>query len=226
MNAASALTFGNEVTLTETTHIKARILRNGQWSALTEATFMPAVVAGDYDRNGIVDNLDYQVWRSDFGSTAKSAADGNGDGEVSAADYVVWRKAFSAVSARFATRGSVEATASGSTTLQTAPSQSVQLGAPNEAVEPQGADAELFTPRSSLTASSRPAAQPSFSAAVALAASHFDDGLLAWCAQLDAKQKVADSPESGMSESKRTSGTDDVYNNCVDELIALFETVS
>jgi hypothetical protein len=48
--------------------------------------------AGDYDRNGIVNNLDYDVWRTTFGS-AHVEADGNGDTLVNAADYVVWRAA-------------------------------------------------------------------------------------------------------------------------------------
>jgi hypothetical protein len=48
--------------------------------------------AGDYDGNGIVNELDYDVWRTAFASTS-GAADGNGDGLVNAADYVVWRNA-------------------------------------------------------------------------------------------------------------------------------------
>ncbi|HJQ80145.1 MAG TPA: hypothetical protein VJ828_09325, partial [Lacipirellulaceae bacterium] len=48
---------------------------------------------GDYDGNGIVDGLDYDVWRAAFGD-ASGLADGNGDGLVNAADFVVWRAAF------------------------------------------------------------------------------------------------------------------------------------
>jgi hypothetical protein len=49
-------------------------------------------VTGDYDGNGIVNELDYNEWRRNFGS-AVATADGNGDGIVNAADFVVWRKA-------------------------------------------------------------------------------------------------------------------------------------
>jgi glucose/arabinose dehydrogenase len=48
-------------------------------------------IAGDYDIDGDVDQDDYNVWRSSFGSTLLLAADGNGDGVVDAADYTVWR---------------------------------------------------------------------------------------------------------------------------------------
>ncbi len=48
------------------------------------------VIAGDYDGSGYVDQLDYSVWRQNFG-TNSPAADGNGDGRVDAADYTVWR---------------------------------------------------------------------------------------------------------------------------------------
>jgi hypothetical protein len=45
---------------------------------------------GDYNADDVVDQLDYAVWRSQFG-TAGGSADGNGDGYVDIADYTVWR---------------------------------------------------------------------------------------------------------------------------------------
>src|SRR5690606_6990620 len=49
--------------------------------------------AGDYDQNGAVDQADYDVWRTTYGSTSDLRADGNGDGIVNAADGVLWRNA-------------------------------------------------------------------------------------------------------------------------------------
>ncbi|WP_146395972.1 LamG domain-containing protein [Pseudobythopirellula maris] len=49
---------------------------------------------GDYDRNGMVDESDFDVWRATFGSTLELAADGNFDGRVDAADFTVWRDHF------------------------------------------------------------------------------------------------------------------------------------
>lgn len=46
---------------------------------------------GDYNGDGWVDAADYQLWKSEFGSTDNSPADGNGDGVVNLADYTVWR---------------------------------------------------------------------------------------------------------------------------------------
>jgi hypothetical protein len=49
-----------------------------------------AVVAGDYNGNGVVDPADYTVWRDTLGSTTNLAADGNGDGVVDQLDYTYW----------------------------------------------------------------------------------------------------------------------------------------
>ena len=46
---------------------------------------------GDYDGSGYVDDSDYDVWKSTYGSTTDFRADGNYDGVVDTADYSVWR---------------------------------------------------------------------------------------------------------------------------------------
>jgi hypothetical protein len=48
---------------------------------------------GDYNGDGLVDTLDYQVWKSHWGMTPACYydGDGNGNGIVDAADYTVWR---------------------------------------------------------------------------------------------------------------------------------------
>jgi hypothetical protein len=46
---------------------------------------------GDYDHNGFVDQLDYNVWRANLGSTAQLDADGNGNGVIDSTDYILWR---------------------------------------------------------------------------------------------------------------------------------------
>ncbi len=83
------------ITVTPGAVVKARTLSNGVWSALNEATFEAAPLRGDYNADSIVDDADYDVWRSNYGA-ALSPADGNGDGIVDAADYTVWRDNYGA----------------------------------------------------------------------------------------------------------------------------------
>lgn len=61
-------------------------------------------VAGDYNSDGDVDELDYNKWKADFGKwVAKGGgADGNGDGIVNAADYTVWRDNFAPIATELA----------------------------------------------------------------------------------------------------------------------------
>jgi len=46
---------------------------------------------GDYDHSGLVDQLDYNVWRANYGSTDQLDADGNGNSVIDLGDYIVWR---------------------------------------------------------------------------------------------------------------------------------------
>jgi len=66
---------------------QARELNEQPITIVTELT-----VSGDYLLDGVVDQLDYAVWRQNFGSTTMLGADGNLDGIVNSADYLIWRK--------------------------------------------------------------------------------------------------------------------------------------
>ena len=58
------------------------------------------VLPGDYDGDGDVDGADFQVWRSDYGSTGMALrSDGNTDEVVDGADYTVWRDNLGATAA-------------------------------------------------------------------------------------------------------------------------------
>jgi hypothetical protein len=56
-------------------------------------------LAGDFNRDGIVDMSDYVMWRENVGKyvLAYSSADGDGNGVVDANDYSIWRAHFGQV---------------------------------------------------------------------------------------------------------------------------------
>lgn len=60
-----------------------------------------ALLPGDYDRSGVVDPQDYNLWRVTFGQLLSpgTGADGNLSGNVDAADYVIWRKSMDSIAA-------------------------------------------------------------------------------------------------------------------------------
>ncbi|QDU88931.1 CotH protein [Pirellulimonas nuda] len=103
VNSASASVFAGAVQLPggETT-VKARILRDGQWSALTDATFsVPLAENADFNGDGFVDSADYTVWRDNLGVSGGAGlqGDANYDGVVDSGDYQVWRAQFGSAAA-------------------------------------------------------------------------------------------------------------------------------
>jgi hypothetical protein len=56
---------------------------------------MPGSLAGDYNKNNVVDAGDYALWRKTLGQVGHGlAADGNGNDQVDLADGAVWRSNF------------------------------------------------------------------------------------------------------------------------------------
>jgi hypothetical protein len=53
-----------------------------------------ATIAGDYDRNGIVDASDYAMWRNSLNVTGNLSADGNGNGVIDHGDLMIWKSNF------------------------------------------------------------------------------------------------------------------------------------
>jgi hypothetical protein len=93
--AVRAYSASEPIIISAPTTVKARLrTAAGLWSGLVEATFVTPHTPGDFDNNGVVEEADYLVWRTNFGSsvTPGTLADGNGDGAIDAADYVIWRK--------------------------------------------------------------------------------------------------------------------------------------
>ena len=55
-----------------------------------------ALLAGDYNRNHVVDAADYTVWRNAYGTSvaAYEGADGSGDTMINDDDYQIWKDHF------------------------------------------------------------------------------------------------------------------------------------
>jgi hypothetical protein len=47
---------------------------------------------GDYNRDNLVDSVDYTLWRNTLGSTTNLLADGNGNLRIDSGDYTVWKQ--------------------------------------------------------------------------------------------------------------------------------------
>jgi hypothetical protein len=73
-----------------------RNLSDLQQETVWTVNFAGIPLAGDYDADGAVDDDDYRVWKTNFGSRVKLAADGNDNGQVDAADFAIWRNNFGA----------------------------------------------------------------------------------------------------------------------------------
>lgn len=80
----------------------------GVWDYISITSPSPAI-PGDYNGDTVVDSLDYDLWRSTFGSVTELDADGNENFEIDAADYVVWRNNEGAGSASRSLSGSAAA---------------------------------------------------------------------------------------------------------------------
>lgn len=67
-----------------------------------DRVFAP-LLDGDYNFDGVVDAVDYAVWRESRGSTSDLAADGDLDADVDDEDFAVWRSHFGSVTPAVAT---------------------------------------------------------------------------------------------------------------------------
>ena len=121
-----------------------------------------APIAGDYDASGAVNQNDYGVWRSNFGSRDSLAADGNGNDKVDAADYVIWRKAQSAALATGASAAAAVAAPAINTVVEppAEPSPDAALQEPQVAAAPLVTTPARLLSRPTFRPSSRTASRP------------------------------------------------------------------
>lgn len=82
----TSVVFGHATDVTLNGH-NDRGIHPGSFDALVRPRSLP----GDANMNGVVEPVDYTIWRTNFGSTTLLAADHNDNGIVDAADYTIWR---------------------------------------------------------------------------------------------------------------------------------------
>jgi uncharacterized membrane protein len=69
----------------------------GSWIVTlpTPLTMTPTLLAGDFNRDGIVDAADFSIWRNSLGQNgANLPADANHDNRIDQQDYSLWKKSF------------------------------------------------------------------------------------------------------------------------------------
>ena len=148
VNSSIAQVFSGSIPLSATTQIKARILRNGEWSALTAATFEPApvVVSADFNGDTIVDGSDFLAWQRGFGiGTPSAQGDADGDHDVDHDDLAVWKSQFGQ-------------------TITSTPSAVMSVSAPNDASPAFVADAFATSSSDELAADAAATAESESSA--------------------------------------------------------------
>ncbi|BBO31768.1 hypothetical protein [Lacipirellula parvula] len=69
-------------------------LSSEEHDAASRAINNAARLAGDYDRNDLVDGADFLAWQRAFGATTELSADGSLNKVVDADDLVVWKEGF------------------------------------------------------------------------------------------------------------------------------------
>lgn len=88
---------------------------NSTQNSVLLSNFVAAGLAGDFDNDGKVDEMDYTLWRDEFsatGLTPYSGADATGDGLVDVDDYLVWKANFGATQSATVTAANVPEPAS------------------------------------------------------------------------------------------------------------------
>lgn len=116
LNTASATAFTGSFGLPEgSTLVKARVLLDGEWSALTEASF-DAISSlpdnADFNQDGIVNLADYTLWRNNLGNTGDTQLPGDADHNhvVDNGDYLIWKDQFGTLPSSFPVAAAIAST--------------------------------------------------------------------------------------------------------------------